>query len=241
MRRTLLSMFLVLTAAFAFSEPITAMLEPMPPLINEDGTGMTVDLLKAVAASAGFTLTVKIATYTRAKAELMAGSIQIMGHTPYKLEEPAFYDYAQEPQWYIDTFSDIYVLKPENAEKPKWNSLKIGTPRGNKEFMASISGVPETAFFEDQLDNLVNMLAAGRIDAIMFERSSTMSTILKLGKKNIYYNTVSKVPASLGFAKTAAGTDLMKRLDAAIKNYNSKPIFAKFTVFTSLPEKGIVK
>lgn len=241
MRRILISLFLVFTAVAAFSEPVQVMLEPMPPLINEDGTGMTVDMLKAVASSAGVTLTIKIATYARAKAELMSGNIQLMGHTPYGQEEKAFYAYAQELEWSIDTFADIYALKAENVEKAKWNSLKIGCPRGNKEFFASISGVPETAFFEEELGALVKMLSAGRIDAIMFERSSTMSTIAKLGIKNLYYNTITKIPAGLAVAKTPAGTDLMKRLDAAIKKYNTKSIFSAFTVYAGLPEKGIVK
>jgi polar amino acid transport system substrate-binding protein len=64
-------------------------MEPFPPFVNTQGTGLTIDMLNAIAGISD--LEFKIMTYVSAKYQLKIHKINIIGHPPKNLETPEFY------------------------------------------------------------------------------------------------------------------------------------------------------
>lgn len=230
-----------LFSPFAFAEDVSVGLEPFPPLIIDESQGYTIQLLKEVEKVSDLKFDIKIMPYNRAKLQLKNGDIELMGHTPKDQETKDFYNYAQELDWSIPDIVDIYAVDQKNLADNVYKGLpKIGTPKGNAEFLSEILEVPLKNFYTANLDNLAKMLETGRIDAIMFERASTQSTITKNKISGIHYRKLFVVDASLGVSKSAAGTSLKKKLDAAIKKVDQKSLFKDYMKYLNLPDEGVV-
>ncbi|MCP4020649.1 MAG: hypothetical protein GY729_02300, partial [Desulfobacteraceae bacterium] len=210
-----------------YAEKIKVGFEQFPPLITNDKMGYTIAMLRSIENISDLEFTIILMTYGRAKISLEDGQIDLMGHTPYKQENRVFYTYAQELNWSIDTKSDLYataktMLNPENIRKKR-----LGVPYGNKEFHSEITGIPLEKFQEGHLENLLKMLKSGRLDAFTFERSSTMSTIIKLKIPNIHYKQLPPViiPAGLAVRNDQKGNQLKKKLDTLILQLDQQQIF----------------
>ncbi len=224
------------------AEEIIVGLEPFPPLISSDTEGYTVEMLHFIEGISDLEFTIVIMPYNRAKASLKNGQIDLMGHTPYKLENKEFYSYAQELNWSIDTKSDLYAMSIDNLDPKNIGLESLGVPFGNKEFHSEITGIPLEKFREGYLENLLKMLAFGRIDAFTFERASTMSTIIQLKIPNVYYRQLPPViiPSSLAVRDDQDGDQLKKKLDALILQVDQDEIFRDYFIFINLPDSGIV-
>ena len=93
----------------SYSEEINVGLEPFPPLINEDGSGLLVDRLNALSAGKNLHFNFHIMTYGRAKKDLESKQLKLIGLTPYQLETEDFYEYGVELSWQIDTHVDFFL------------------------------------------------------------------------------------------------------------------------------------
>ncbi|MBT4088180.1 MAG: hypothetical protein HOE30_06785 [Deltaproteobacteria bacterium] len=237
----LISIGMVLTFQNSWAEEVRVNLEPLPPLVVDIETGLTLQLLREIEGISDLKFTITIGPYNRAKMALKDGRAALMGHTPHQLEAKEFYEYAQELKWSIPTKIDVYSLKKDNVSLGKYKTLKrIGTPRGNKEFISEVLGIPLNQFYEGKIENLFKMLAKGRIDAFLFERVSSQTSIKKLKLQGVYYHEVMFVPASFAVQKTPQGTRLMKKLDALINKTNHTDIFKDYSKFMKLPKEGVV-
>jgi len=78
--------FLTLFSPLSYSEQIEAGFEPFPPLINEDGSGLVVDMLSALSEDKNLHFNFHVMTYGRAKKDLESKRLQLIGLTPYQLE-----------------------------------------------------------------------------------------------------------------------------------------------------------
>lgn len=240
---------LVLTGLFflfslpVFSEPIKVGLEPLPPFVNEDGSGLSIELLKKAEKHSGVSFEITIMPYSRAKSGLKNGVLDLMGHTPYKLEEKDFYTYAVEVNWSMPAFSDLYAVNKEVLEPARLKQLKrIGVPFGNAAFFSEVLKIPKDHFHEGKIRNILKMLDRGRLDALLFERAASMSSIRQYKPKNtMYYKMQMAVPVSFAVQKNEAGNDLRKRLEKAFQKVNQKRIFKDYMPFTKLPEEGVVQ
>ncbi|MCP3924100.1 MAG: transporter substrate-binding domain-containing protein [Desulfobacterales bacterium] len=234
-----LGLFLIFQSSYA--DEIRVSLEPLPPLIIDAKNGLTIELLKEVEKISDLKFKIVIMPYHRAKLDLKNGKSALMGHTPHKQESKEFYNYGHELKWSIPTKIDVYSAKLKNVDLNNFKSLKkIGTPRGNKEFLSDLLKIPLNQFYEGKLDNLLRMLKANRIDAFLFERASSQTTIRKLNLKGIYYTEVMDVAASLAVQKNLYGLRLKKKLDALILKANHKKIFKKYLKSMSLSKHGVV-
>ncbi len=215
--------------------------EPLPPLIIDASKGYTIEILKAIERNSDLEFNIVIMPYIRARNDIFSGSSQLMGHTPYCLETKEFYEKAQEINFSIEVKADLYVMDEKLFKDYK--ALKIGIPRGNESFASDLLGIPAKNFYLGDLENLLKMLEARRIDAIWFERSSTMSTIDKLKIKNVYYMNIPSepIPAGLAVQKTSSGNELKIKLETALKKVDTKSILKDLVRFNQLPTKGIVK
>ena len=167
-----LTAIVVLMPLILLAGTYTVVLEPLPPFINpgfakSSNPGYSIVFLKQIEKQLGDTFKFSEAPYSRLKWGLKEKKYDLVGHMPYKLEVKEFYEYAQDVDWSIDVISDLYVVNKANLSKI--NSLKIGTPRGNKEFASELTGIPLKNFYDSgTIESLLGMLYKGRIDAFWF-------------------------------------------------------------------------
>lgn len=221
------------------AQQVEVRLEPFPPLVNEDGSGLAVELLAEVEKVSGLEFNIRIMPYSRAKHEVRMGAADMLGPVPLGKETDEFYEWALELDWHFDTRSDLFVLDAENLHPGKLESMVIGVPRGNSGFFSELTGVPRDRFRESGLTNLARMLATGRVDALLFERASTFDTLARLNIEGVHYRNLFSIPA--GFAlHREHGVELAERLDAALKEIDPSPVTSTYEYFLGLPDQGVV-
>lgn len=223
------------------AEKIYIGMEPFPPFVDAQGAGLTIDMLHAIEDISDLEFTIEIMTYARAKNQLKNNRIDIIGHTPKNLETPEFYLYAQELDWIIDTTSDIFVFDRQNFDLGKLKKGRIGTTLGNADFFARQMGIPREKFIQTAtMRQLVDMFVKRRIDVLVFERVSVMTLLQEQKITGVYYQSIGKVPASLGVFKSSSGDKLKKKMDDLIKQLPLDDIFSGYLKYTTLPSKGKV-
>lgn len=232
---------LLLFAESVSAEIIKVCVEPFPPLINENGTGYSITLLKEIEKITDLSFDIIVVPYSRAKRQLENNEADLIGHTPHGKETREFYVYAQELDWSLPTISDIYAMKQEIVNREPLSSINvIGTPRGNKEFFSEFMAIPMEKFYEGKLDNLLKMMNDNRIEAFIFERASTIETLKKLKIEGVYYKKIDTIGASFAMRNDTHGQILKEKMDNTIKKLNIKHIYKNYDVYTNLPAKGMV-
>lgn len=238
-RTSLLPALLLILGLPLASQTVQVGLEPMAPLINDANSGYTINLLKAIEGVSTLRFTIVVMPYSRGRMSLKNGEIDLLGHTPYQAEAKDFFEFAQEIKWSVLVKTDFYALKPEHLKPGP--GAKVGVPRGNKEFASEVTGIPVQQINDSaDLDNLVQMLALGRLDAIWWERASTMTSIKKLKTENILYKEVPGPSAGLAVGKGAKGSKLKADLETAIQKVDTKKIFAAYNPYITMPASGNV-
>jgi len=216
-------------------------MEAFPPFVDAQGKGLTIDMLHAIEDVSDLEFTIEIMTYARAKHQLKNHRIDIIGHTPKNLETAQFYQYAQELEWIVDTTSDIFVFDRKHLDLSKLTKGRVGTTLGNADFFAKQMNISRDKFIQTAtVSQLVNMFIKRRIDVLVYERVSVMTLLQEHKVTDVYYQSIGKVPASLGVYKNAAGDKLKKQLDEFIKQLPLDDIFSGYLQYTTLPDKGKV-
>jgi polar amino acid transport system substrate-binding protein len=225
----------------SIAEEIDVGFEPFPPLINEDGSGLVIDMLRTLSAGKNLDYHFHVMTYARAKKDLASKRLKLIGMTPYQLETQDFYQYGVELNWHIDTQVDFFSLNKDYFNIAQLPDRSIGTLVGNAAFFSEVINVPTSKFVEvSSLKQLVTMLAFGRLKVILFERVSTMSTIKTQQIENIYYKKMGVVPASLAVANTIEGLKLKTQLDNLLSKVENKKFFSRFIYYSAMSDSGKV-
>jgi len=233
--------FFISYSHLSYAQEVDVGFEPFPPLINEDGSGLVVNMLKTLTADQYIHFNFHIMNYARAKSDLKSGQLKLIGLTPFQLETQKFYQYGVELDWHINTRVDFYSLNERYFNIEQLPDGSIGTLKGNAEFFSEIINVPVSKFIEvSNLEQLAKMLALGRLKVILFERASTMSTIKALNIEHIYYKNMGIVPASLAVSNTVEGMQLKAKLDKLLVNIDNKKFFRKFVDYTTMEDSGLV-
>ncbi len=232
---------MVTVCSVSHAETVKVGFEPFPPLIIDNRSGLTVELLREIEKISDFKFDIQIMPYSRAKISLETGRISLMGHLPHGLETQEFYRYAADLDWKVKSVTDLYGTSIEKIELNHFRELfRIGTPLGNKAFFSEVFDIPLEKFNEGKLENLL-MLKLNRIDVFIFERASTMSTLKKLKIKEIVYNTLDdNAPASLAVRRDIPGMRLREKLDRLMRNVDQKRIFGEYLEYMNLPKKSEV-
>ncbi|WP_339725705.1 hypothetical protein [uncultured Paraglaciecola sp.] len=232
---------LIVYSPIVNSDEIEVGFEPFPPLINEDGSGMVVEMLSALSANHNIDFNVQIMTYGRAKKNLKNRLVKLIGMTPFQLETHDFYEYATELNWHINTHVYLFSLDKEYFNIEKLPPGSIGTLIGNAEFLSEVVKVPLTKFVEvSHLTQLVKMLALGRLNVILFEGVAAMNTIKSLKIKDVYFKEMGLVPSSLAVSNTAQGLMLKEKLDTFLSDVENQNFFHKFVHYTPSKDSGII-
>lgn len=234
----LAALFLGRVTLAADKPVLTVGLELFPPLIEENRTGYSVEWLQAVADEAGMELRVRIMPYSRAKIALMTSQVDLIGHTPYGLETDRFYDYAVELDHRVPTKMDAFALSPDDLDFEAGYMELIGTPFGNSAFIADLTGVTRDRFVEASLTRIVNMMLAGRVHTVIFERMSVVTQLRYQANQPVYYRLVKEIDA--GFAARRDNEALVKRLNAAAKRVDAEAIYKPYANLLEWPDNGTI-
>ncbi len=225
-----------------YAETVNVGLEPLPPLITENAKGYSVEILRALEKKSDLKFNIQIMPYNRAKKELHLGRLDMIGHTPYQKETHSFYKYAQEINWRIDVVIDSFGTDKTKLNNKKLGSYeKVGIPVGNEQFISQMFNIPTTSCVTSTLERLVKMLEKDRIDVIVFDRASVMTTINKLRIKNIYYQLATKdIAASFATRRDDNGDRLRIKLEKLLNNTAREHIIPNYLYYLNLPDSGIV-
>ena len=235
------------SAAFTFSavcscyaQTIHVSLEVFPPLIESENSGLSIAMLREIEKISDLKFDINIVTFTRAKHELKVGTTDMVGQSAYQFESAVFYTYAQELEWSIPTYTDIYSIEPSLLEMSNFSSsVRIGTINGNEAVMANVSGIPESNFITSSaMESLVKMLVNGRVDAIIFERASTMQEFTRQGISGVHYRNLAEIFATFSVSNNAGGDVLKEKLDQLIKKVNTTEIFQSIERYIKMPKEG---
>lgn len=218
---------------------LTVGLELFPPLIEENRTGYSIDWLQAVAAEADMELRIRIMPYSRAKVALMTEQVDLIGHTPFGLETDQFYDYAVELDHRVPTKMDAFALTPGDLEFESGYMELIGTPFGNSAFIADLTGVSRDRFVEGSLTRIVNMMLAGRVHTVVFERMSVVTQLRHQARQPVYYRMVKQIDA--GFAVRKDNDALLRRLNAAAGRVDARKIYQPYINLLDWPDSGRIE
>ena len=220
---------IIISISNLLAQEIRVGLEEFPPLVNSATSGYTIDLLRAIEKDSNYKFKIEIMTYGRAKKELKLSRVDIMGHTPKTFEQSSFYEFAQDLDWEIPSFSALFVKNKMYFNLEKIRYKRIGTLLGNSGFFSELLGMNTDNFMEVRtIKQLVLMLEKERLDAIIFERVSVKKSLEQLSIKNIYDKPVYLIPIGLAVAKNEKGDKLKKDLDNLIKNINYYGIYIEF-------------
>ncbi len=204
-------------------------LEEFPPLINNSKSGYTIELLKKIEKTSNFKFKIIIMSYARAKKELELGRIDMIGHTPKTFEQSDFYEYAQDLEWEIPTYSALFVKDKKYFDVENVREQRIGTLLCNVGFFSELLGMNQDKFMEVRtINQLVLMLEKDRLDAIVFERVAIKTSIENLKAKGLDDKILFMIPISFAVSKTSKGNELKKELDDVIKNLNYYGVYRQF-------------
>lgn len=236
----LIIVFIAVLSPSVFAETLKVGLEPMPPLIIDENKGYSIELLKNIEKISDIRFDITIMPYNRAKYELKRGRLDLIGHTPFKKETQDFYNYAVDINWSIPTVTDIYAKNDKHLYD--FNKLnKIGAPIGNKNFYSDLFNIDPALFYETDLIELLRLLYTGVLTALIFERSSVMTSIKNLGIKNIHYRMIDNgISAGFAVRNDFNGKILKKKLEDILGKLNIDLIYSDYQKYVELPEKGIV-
>lgn len=224
-----------------FAKSINVGFEPFPPMITENGEGHVIDMLNAIEQVSDFKFNIKIMTYGRAKLALKNNQLDLIGLTPQQLETDEFYRYAHDLNWNIAAHVDIFSHQDAAFDIAKISNASIGTLIGNADFFSQLLAIPREKFVEvTNLDQLVKMLAKGRLEFATFERIAMMSTIKRLQIENIHYQKFGVIPASMAVANNAQGLALKHQLDELLQKVTINLTDPQIHYYRNLPSSGKV-
>lgn len=243
MKLFLISYFLLsfITSFKSNAQEVNVGLEPFPPFINEDGTGFAIDMFKAITEQSDLQFNYHLMTWARAKRELKANRIDLIGMSPKGNETKEYYQYAKDLNWSFIATVDLFSKRKVNFDIDNLPTKSIGTLIGNADFFAELSQIPRNKFIEvSNLKQLVKMMNQERIQTVIFERISMMTTIKKLQLPNVFYKKLVMIPATFSVTNTKEGTSLQQKLDNLMSQKNIAKYQEKLTSYNELENTGIV-
>lgn len=234
-------LFFLTTSFNANSQEVNVGFEPFPPFINEDGTGFAIDMFKAITKQSDLQFNYQLMTWARAKKELKADRVDLIGMSPKGNETKEYYQYAKDLDWSFIATVDLFSKKESNLDIEKLPTKSIGTLIGNADFFAELSQIPRDKFIEvSNLKQLVKMMNKERVQTVIFERISMMSTIKKLQLPNIFYKQLIMIPATFSVKKSQAGNLLQQKLDSLMSHKSIVKYQERLSSYNQLENTGVV-
>lgn len=221
---SILMLFSFSFAEDSFSkEVIRVGLEEASPLIVADGSGILNKILSEVEQKSPYKFVFEYMTYGRALKELKSGNVDLVGITPTGNETKEFYHYADDLDWFFQTFNIVFV-REEDKDKSLKEFQLIGTQPGNEVFMSEMMNLSKDKFHGGSLDSLFRMLEKKRLDAVIFESISSITTLEKMNLKKMSYKKLNRMQG--GFSVSKKRKNLRENLNRIFKEVDTDKYFA---------------
>ena len=136
-------------------EVIRVGLEEASPLIVADGSGVLNKILSEVEQKSPYKFVFEYMTYGRALKELKSGNVDLVGITPTGNETKEFYHYADDLDWFFQTFNIVFV-REEDKDKSLKEFQLIGTQPGNEVFMSEMMNLSKDKFHGTTIHYVIN-------------------------------------------------------------------------------------
>lgn len=223
-------------------EQISIVSESWDKYTNSDGTGLFLDITRAIFEPQGIDLDIEFLPYKRALLRLQAQSADAMFGT-YSAEKEGK-DFLITPLNPIDKEQTIAIYKP--AKTVEWQGplslqdARLAWVRGydyHENLPIKVNGFSEVANSEQGL----TMLRAGRFDFFLDHAGELYDTIARTGFDTAGYqtNTVLEENVYMAFAKTARGERLAAIYDKGFNELKSngklQAIFSKYNINYPFP------
>ncbi|MDJ0832965.1 MAG: transporter substrate-binding domain-containing protein [Gammaproteobacteria bacterium] len=223
-------------------EQILIVSESWDKYTNTDGSGLFLDITRAIFEPQGIDLDIEFLPYKRALLRLQARTADAMFGT-YSAEKEGK-DYLITPLNPIDKEQTVAIYKPGTTDQ--WQgplSLKdarLAWVRGydyHENLPIKVNGYAEVANSEQGL----SMLQAGRFDFFLDHAGELYDTIARTGFDTSDYqtNTVLEENVYMAFAKTSRGERLASLYDDGFnmlkRNGKLKAIFDKYNIVYPFP------
>lgn len=213
-------------------ETLRVGLEIAAPLIQKDGKGILNRLLRELEQKSGYEFSIEYMTYGRALVELQKGRLDLIGITPTGNETKGFYEYAVDLDWSFVTHNIIFY-KEKNQHKTSLNDFALfGTLPGNEAFMAEMLGLDISRFHGGPLKSLFKMLEKGRLDAVIFESISSITTLKEMNLKGLLYKKVNQLNG--GFSLSKSKPMVLKKLNSTLNAIDTQKYFKPIKVVQKL-------
>ncbi len=223
-------------------EQIQIVSESWDKYTNADGTGLFLDITRAIFEPRGIDLDVEFLPYKRALLRLQAQTADAMFGT-YSAEKEGK-DFLITPINPIDKEQTVAIYKP--GQKIEWQgplslqNARLAWVRGydyHENLPVKVDGFSEVTNSEQGL----TMLRAGRFDFFLDHAGELYDTITRTGFDTNGYQTETVLEENvyMAFAKTPRGERLAalydKGFDELMSNGKLKAIFSKYNINYPFP------
>lgn len=237
-----LLIILTLTSFVVFSdgrarsaETLSIYAELAPPFIKEDGSGLTQQLFKRIAADGDYAFDWRIVpSFSRAWMHVASGQGDVVMHVILDRETEKFNKDMIQSSWFLPVqpalfYKDesVYERFAQSQSQLVDNPPSVGLPFGNAHYGVASLGLPKVNFTEANIDSLVQMLDRDRIDAIWCMKLNVRTALERhkiLGVKSRDYPANYQIKLGAGFQKTDRGRKLKTALDSAVAKLNLEKI-----------------
>ena len=249
-----LALTLLTSSCFAESIALTGNEARPPKIHSEEGTprGILVEILHFIQKETKQDFNLKLYPFSRAYKDALDGKAGIIGLSRSE-DRLALFDYGNEPL-YID---DVVLVVVKGKEFPfsthsDLNGKRVGNQRGTRfgpQFELAVKEGRIEIIEAGHPAQLLAMLSKGRVDTVLFSSGKAglaealfSSEARELLEKEVEFSVLptpfSRDPNFMAFAKSMNRTDVLKKVDAALKKgYASGEIPAIINRFSPRPER----
>ncbi|MDR3555292.1 MAG: transporter substrate-binding domain-containing protein [Syntrophobacteraceae bacterium] len=211
------------TCAMA-GETLNATLAQMPIYAISPTEGVEVNFVQAISRVSGVPITISVNPFPRSMSYVTQEPIRADFHIPLIKndiipEDKLPYYYSEETIFHVNF--TIYSLKGKDVNKDNLSKFKVETDA------AHVGYFPFKAIPSNSIEQSLEKVSAGRIDAFVFADNATDPVLKKLGLHNIKRTLYKRFDVKIILPKTERGKQVDKILSAAIEKMRQTGEFQK--------------
>jgi len=206
MKRFLMAVFVLLAFSLSYGETIVVASDVWDGRVNEDHSGLYIDILEAVYANAGYTFEYQIVPYARSVAMVQNQAADLFVSSYYEEAEGVLYS-AKEMFFDADVVVAVYPDNMEFSGQADLAGKTVGWMRGYAydEYLDV-----EVKLYEiDNRENGLKMLQHGRLDYFL-EAKSDIEAIDKSLLEGLDVTILLQLHLYYAFANNEKGQKLLQ-------------------------------
>jgi polar amino acid transport system substrate-binding protein len=212
------------------AENYKASLAEMPLHAVSNTEGIQVDLVKAIAKVSGNIISIEVCPFARSINNVVTGKADF--HIPLIKNDvipEAKLPYAYSTETLFHTNFVLYTLKGSPVNTTNLASYKVETDRAHVEYF------PFKISPSNTIEQSLNKLKIGRIDAFIFADSPSDAELKKLGFKNIQRRLYKRFDVKAVLPRNEHGKQVDAMLTKAIEDLRKNGTLHKIEGATDAP------